>query len=1022
MRAKWKPVSLAIVAPIAHVDGVRIPAAAIMHTNRAARASLIVMVAAIAGGCDKPAAPLVPAAVTSTFPSGVTAVAGTAVLTTPAVTVTTSSGKPVPNVAVTFAVKSGGGSVLGAAQTTNAEGVATVSSWTLGPTVGPNELTADVASLPQVLFTVTGIAGVPAKLAIGTPPSATAVNRVAFATQPVVQVQDVNGNLVASSTVQVTAGVQSGTGALNGTTTVSAVAGVATFTNLSVAGLAGSKVLSFSSSGLAPAQAGITTTAGPAAVLGISAGNGQSAPPNSAVAIAPAAIVTDADGNPVAGTGVTFAVTSGGGSITGANPTSGTNGLATAGTWTLGPTEGANTLGATAVGLTGSPLTFTASGTNTAIATISPATLTPGVTATITGMGFGATPASNAVTIDGAAATVTAASATSLTVTVPSLACTPAHSAVVSVNPNNTGAVVKNHPVAAATALALAVGEAAILSTATTARCNQLSNTGGLYYISVYNSNTVYDTTGARFELLGSAGSSSVLAPSNVVAAPRVFAPRINASLPRNPEMEARAKADRAHVQFLERELEYLRQNGPSFGLGRNSAALRNIAPVTTVSYAVGDAMPVRLPNITGNSCSAWIDIAGRVAYVGTRAIIIEDNANPLAGTIDTTYAQIGSEFDDVMWPILEANYGNPIVNDAALDNNGRFIMVFTDKMNPVPGSNPAASGPGHELGALGLAGFVTSVDLRQRSTCPTSNVGEYFYATSPTTAGTINTSGSPPRWRWAMRGTIIHEVKHIVSIGERFFRNGGTVFEVSWLEETTARISEELYERARYSFTQKSNIGYGSASNQVGPYCGVRLACNNARGIVRVFEELASAWYSGPHHYSPLGRINSSDFSFYATGWSMVRWFLDASSNAESAILKGMTQEPTKTSMANLEEKSGLTFAASQPRWLLSMLVDDYTAGFAPLDATIKQPSWNLRNVFSGYDADFTVPWVQWPLVPNATTFGAFSLSDRVRPGTGTAIQLSGAQLSTQLLELKASGANAAAPAELRMAIIRVQ
>ena len=471
------------------------------------------------------------------------------------------------------------------------------------------------------------------------------------------------------------------------------------------------------------------------------------------------------------------------------------------------------------------------------------------------------------------------------------------------------------------------------------------------------------------------------------------------------------AASDRAHVQFLERDLEFLRQNAPSWRRGVNSSSLGNVAPVGTVSHAVGDTMSVRLRDLrASNQCTAWLDITGRVAYVGTHSIIVEDNANPLAGTIDTTYAQIGSEYDAVMWPILTTNYGNPIANDATLDNNGRIIMVFTKKLNL-----------GQELGSFGLAGFVTGADLFPRSSCASSNLGEYFYATSPTRAGTIDTSGSPPRWRWSMRGTIIHEVKHIVSVSERFARNALS-FEVSWLEETTARISEELYERARYSFTQKSNIGYGSASNMVGPYCGVRLSCNNARGIIRVFEELGSAWYSGPHNFSPLGRINSSDFSFYATGWSLVRWMLDNSANSESAVLKGMTQEATRTGMLNLEQHSGLTFAAAQPKWLLSMLVDDYPS-FTSADAAIKQPSWDFRNVFTGYKLDFpNALFAAWPLLPISTAFGSFTIAERARAGTGAVIQLSGAQLTPQLLELKASGVNAAAPAELRMAIIRVQ
>jgi hypothetical protein len=55
-------------------------------------------------------------------------------------------------------------------------------------------------------------------------------------------------------------------------------------------------------------------------------------------------IVKDASGRPVPNATVTFAVDSGGGSIAGGSPTSGTDGVATAGTWTLGGAEGRNVL------------------------------------------------------------------------------------------------------------------------------------------------------------------------------------------------------------------------------------------------------------------------------------------------------------------------------------------------------------------------------------------------------------------------------------------------------------------------------------------------------------------------------------------------------------------------------------------------------------------------------------------------------------------------------------------------------
>jgi hypothetical protein len=92
------------------------------------------------------------------------------------------------------------------------------------------------------------------------------------------------------------------------------------------------------------------------------AGDGQTAEAGSAVAIAPSVLVADPFSNPLPGVAVTFAMASGGGSVTGGSATTGPGGVATVGGWILGPSPGANTLGASGVNLNGSPQSFTATG------------------------------------------------------------------------------------------------------------------------------------------------------------------------------------------------------------------------------------------------------------------------------------------------------------------------------------------------------------------------------------------------------------------------------------------------------------------------------------------------------------------------------------------------------------------------------------------------------------------------------------------------------------------------------------
>lgn len=86
----------------------------------------------------------------------------------------------------------------------------------------------------------------------------------------------------------------------------------------------------------------------PPASIAVQAGDAQQAEPGAAVTIKPAVLVKDASGLPVSGVTVSFAVDSGGGTLTGASSTTGSNGIATVGGWTLGSAEGRNVLKAIA--------------------------------------------------------------------------------------------------------------------------------------------------------------------------------------------------------------------------------------------------------------------------------------------------------------------------------------------------------------------------------------------------------------------------------------------------------------------------------------------------------------------------------------------------------------------------------------------------------------------------------------------------------------------------------------------------
>ncbi len=298
--------------------------------------------------------------------NGQSGTVGTAIGTPPAMKVTDQFGNVVPGVTVTFALGAGGarnGSITGPNPATNASGVATLGTWTLGNTAGPDTVIASSAGLTGTghVFVDFGSAGSATTIALAGGNGQTDTVKSVLPRLDSVLVTDALSNPVSGVTVNwaVTSGggsiapssVTDGNGIAVAQWTLGSTAGTqtATATNVSLTG--------------SPVTFSATATHGNATTIGVNTGNGQSATVNTAVATAPSVIVTDAYGNPVSGVGVTFAVTGGGGSLTGATPTTNASGIATLGSWTLGTVAGANTMTATSGTLGGSPVPFSAIGT-----------------------------------------------------------------------------------------------------------------------------------------------------------------------------------------------------------------------------------------------------------------------------------------------------------------------------------------------------------------------------------------------------------------------------------------------------------------------------------------------------------------------------------------------------------------------------------------------------------------------------------------------------------------------------------
>jgi len=292
---------------------------------------------------------------------GQTGSVGTALPTALTAKLVDSYGSPMPGVTVTWTTATGTLSTPGGTST-DGNGLASA-TWTLGTTSGLQQATAAAAGVTSAVFAATANAGPPASVVVQAGDNQRAAQSTPVAVRPAVQVRDQYNNLVSGAAVSFA--IDSGGGSVTGFNPVTNGSGIATvgswtvgngnntlIATVSGAGITGNPV-KFHATGVVP---------GPPTRLIVTGGNGQTGLVGYALNVRPAVEVVDVDSFPVPNKLVTFAVTGGGGSVTGDTMTTGLSGIATVGNWTV--QGGANTLRASIpdAGVTNNPLTFSAMG------------------------------------------------------------------------------------------------------------------------------------------------------------------------------------------------------------------------------------------------------------------------------------------------------------------------------------------------------------------------------------------------------------------------------------------------------------------------------------------------------------------------------------------------------------------------------------------------------------------------------------------------------------------------------------
>ena len=242
-------------------------------------------------------------------------------------------------------------SLLAACGDSAGTGLTTTTSTTTTTTTPPPDNTP-AALVSNLSGTLTGVAG----SLLGAPLSVSVANKSG----------------VAVSNVTVTFAVTAGGGLLSATTVQTNSQGQAQ-TSWTLGTSAGTQAVTATVTGVPVLTFTAIASAAPVTGLVKLAGDAQVAAAGTAVAISPSVKVTDAFGNAVSGVRVTFTLPAGSGSVANAAVNTGTDGIASAGKWTLGTTVGTNVLSASASGVANATFTATSVPGAPAIVQVTPA-------------------------------------------------------------------------------------------------------------------------------------------------------------------------------------------------------------------------------------------------------------------------------------------------------------------------------------------------------------------------------------------------------------------------------------------------------------------------------------------------------------------------------------------------------------------------------------------------------------------------------------------------------------------------
>ncbi len=368
--------------------------------------------------------------------------------------------------------------------------------------------------------------------------------------------------------------------------------------------------------------------------------------------------------------------------------------------------------------------------------------------------------------------------------------------------------------------------------------------------------------------------------------------------------------------------------------------------PPAMVPPQVGDKRSFK---VCGDlDCATLKTVTATAQWVGQHAAIFVDDTVPANGFTGADLAEVGTQFDDVLYPVNVAHFGA----ESDIDGNGVVVVLLTDAVNALirkPDCTDAF-----------VTGFFYGADLAP-GLAGSHNNGEVFYGMVPDPAGQVECAYSTQLVKRIMPVTFIHEFQHMISFNQKVLLRGGQSEEL-WLNEALSHLAEELgsdYYDSIGDQTWRSRFQIGNLYN-------------------------AYQYLEAPHQHYLLVTDATGTLEERGAGWLFVRWLLD---RYGAQVAGDLVQTASRGVLAVQEATGDVPIEDLLTRWGLALFVSDLP-GFTP-PAGIAYTSWQFRTTFASLHQQDPANFPKaFPLTPDSSAGAGVLVTGPLRSGSGAYVQ----------------------------------